>query len=239
MEPSIDIYGESYWAEELAAAKERSFVVSLARAAEVFVLCTRVIDTFLDIGTGPGYFLDAVTKYLPDSTVNFLGVEMYPPDEKFRSTHSGYRVGWLKQFEDSSIDAGICIEVLEHLTPHQVRDLFQLLYLKASSSAAFIFNTGLTDYVKNEDMGYLDKAIRGHISIWSVKAIRELVGDLGWQVSPIPKRSWAFLAEKESNSEADFSSRIWVSLPENVNSLCGQSDSKLLYLLGRDSLRAV
>jgi hypothetical protein len=100
-------------------------------------------------------------------------------------------------------------------------------------------NTGLTEYVKNEVMAYLDPAVRGHISIWSVNALRKLVGDVGRTFSPIPNRSWAFFAEKGPYAQVDFSTRVWNPVPENVKALCGSSNSQLLFLLGRDTLRAL
>lgn len=235
---SID-YKDLYWAEELEASKNRAFGVSIARAAEVFILARKPIKNFLDIGTGPGFFLDAILKYLPDSDATFLGVEMFPPEIQFQTTHPGFRTGWLDQFDDESIDGGICIEVLEHLSSSEVKDLFSLLFIKATNGATFMFNTGLTEYVKNEDMAYLDPTVRGHISIWSVNALRKLVGHEGWTFSPIPNRSWAFLAEKCPESQVDLSTRVWSPVPENVKALCGSSNSQLLYLLGRDSLRAI
>jgi hypothetical protein len=236
---SNNSYDDSYWSSELESARERAYGICMARTAEVFVLSTRPIQNFLDIGTGPGYFLDAISKYLPDSEVNFFGVELYPPDILHRSIHPGYKVGWLDQFLDNSIDGGICVEVLEHLTAVQVKELFAMLYIKATDRATFIFNTGLTDYVRKEDNAYLDPRIRGHISIWSIKAIRRLIGDLGWTVSAILNRNWAFLVEKGPKFEKDISRRIWQTLPENMELLGGKSNSKLLYLLGRDSLRAL
>jgi hypothetical protein len=47
------IYEDLYWAEELSAAKNRAFSVSIARPAEVFILARKPIKNFLDIGTGP------------------------------------------------------------------------------------------------------------------------------------------------------------------------------------------
>jgi spermidine synthase len=74
-------YQDLYWAKELLAAKSRASGVSIARAAEVFILARKQIKTFLDIGTGPGFFLDAILKYLPDSDATFLGVERFPPEK--------------------------------------------------------------------------------------------------------------------------------------------------------------
>src|SRR5689334_4315850 len=60
-------YEEGYWQFELKSAKDRSYGTTLARMAEAFYYCKRPIKKFLDIGTGPGYFLDAVSKLLPDN----------------------------------------------------------------------------------------------------------------------------------------------------------------------------
>lgn len=236
--PVENHYADDYWQSEIDAAKERAWGIGLARASEVFLLSRRIISSFLDIGAGPGYFLDSIEYYLPKSKVAFYGVEKYPPAQEFRTQNIGYKIGWLDQFEDGSIDAGVCIEVLEHLTAGEVKSLFEDLYLKASDRALFLFNTGLTEYVKNDDHDYLDPEIRGHISIWSVKAIQRLIGNAGWRIREIPNRSWCFVAEKTNDSDDDLVSRIWNPHPSNILSIEGSLRSKVLFLLGRDGLRA-
>jgi hypothetical protein len=235
----LEAYQDLYWLEEISAAKERAFGISIARASEVFILSSIPIKTFLDIGTGPGYFLDAVNKYLPDSSITFLGVEKFPPGSEFQTKNPGFRTGWLEQFKDESIDGGICIEVIEHLSATEVLQLFNLLYVKSSKGATYIFNTGLTDYVRKEDSDYLDPEIRGHISIWSIRALKILLADTGWTFSPIRNRTWCFMVEKEIEIDVDLDTRIWRPLSKNIEALCGESNSKLLYLLGRDSLRVL
>ena len=232
-------YEEGYWESELESARDRAWGIALARTSEVFILARKEISNFVDIGSGPGYFLDAIENYLPDSSIDFQAIELYPPNEEFRTKHTGYKVGWLDSFGDGSLDAGICIEVLEHLTSSEVKQLFDELYEKASMNSLFIFNTGLTDYVRKEDHNYLDPDFRGHISIWSVNAIRRLTRGSGWKIREMPNRSWAFLAEKTNQSDDDLMSRIWSPVPQNISTLEGKLKSKVLYLLGRDSLRAI
>src|SRR5258708_6747431 len=58
-------YAESYWADEMKSARERAYTVALSRAAEVFLLSRRPIARFLDVGSGPGLFLDAIATHLP------------------------------------------------------------------------------------------------------------------------------------------------------------------------------
>lgn len=230
-------YGDNYWNAELASAHERAWGVSVARAAEVVLLAKIPIDKFLDIGTGSGYFLEAMHHFLPNEDITFVGVEKYPPQVDQRSKNKGYIQGWLDLFEEEEFDGGICIEVLEHLTVVQVQDLFQLLSKKVKENSIFLFNTGLTDYVKEEDPNYLDPLIRGHISIWSVEAITRLVSKFGWQIYEMPNRKWAFLAEKSGVRDDDIFSRIWNPVPQNVNALKGVEQSNLLHIVGRDGLR--
>ncbi len=231
-------YDEKYWNVELESALDRAWGVAVARASEVILLAKRPVVKFLDIGTGSGHFLDAMNHFLPNRDITFVGVEKYPPVVEHRSKNSGYTHGWLDMFLDQEFDAGICIEVIEHLTVNQVNDLFRLLSLKSKEGAIFLFNTGLTAYVKDEDPGYLDPLVRGHISIWSVKAISRLVSKYGWQIYEIPNRKWAFIAEKSNLREENLISRIWNPLHQNLASLEGVNQSNLLQILGRDGLRA-
>jgi hypothetical protein len=82
-------YEATCWAEELLSAKPRAFGVSIAKAAEVFILAGKPIKAFLDIGTGLGLFLDGIFKYLPDTNETFLGVQIFPPEIEFQNNHPG------------------------------------------------------------------------------------------------------------------------------------------------------
>jgi hypothetical protein len=231
-------YDETYWNMELESAHDRAWGIAVARAAEVILLAKRPILKFIDIGTGSGDFLDAMNHFLPNKDIAFIGIEKYPPVEEHRTKDPGYRFGWLDLFQDYEFDAGICIEVLEHLTVNQVQDLFRLLSLKSNPDSIFLFNTGLTAYVKDEDPSYLDPLVRGHINIWSVKAIAKLVSKYGWQIYEIPNRNWAFVAEKSSLRDENLISRIWNPVQQNLAALKGINQSNLLQILGRDGLRA-
>ena len=82
-------YGPDYWAMELKAARERSWGPSLARAAEAILYSRRPIERFIDIGTGPGFLLDALKVYLPISSHRVFGVEKFPPSPDMRLSHLG------------------------------------------------------------------------------------------------------------------------------------------------------
>src|SRR5688572_17647569 len=170
---SLVDYGASYWKDELVAARQRSWGPALARVAEVFLYGRTPIRKFIDIGSGPGYLLDAIQYQLPSSSDIFFANELFPPEAQYCTTNKNYLRGRLVDF-DFSFDAGCCIEVIEHLTPGMLRALFADLAARSHANSIYIFNTGLTSYIKKEDIGYLDPVVRGHIMGWSIKALQTL-----------------------------------------------------------------
>ena len=145
-------YDRDYWTMELPAARERSFGPALIRTAEAILYARRNIKSFLDIGSGPGYLLDALAFYLPNNSSLFYGIETHPPPPRYRSKHPNYLVGDLKSLATRGFrfQAGVCIEVIEHLTPSMLKKLAADLARISDEQSLYIFNTGLTAYVKNE-----------------------------------------------------------------------------------------
>lgn len=232
-------YTETYWKEELPAARERSWGPSLARVAEVFLYARIPIKKFIDIATGPGYLLDAIQYYLPSSGEIFYGNEIFPPPEEYCTSNKNYFRGYLHEF-GFTFDAGCCIEVIEHLTPSMVGKLFSDLAAKSVENSIYIFNTGLSQFIKNENIGYLDPFVRGHIMGWSVSGVEILARSSGFQILPIPGKAWAFIAEYKPthNFKNNITDRIWKALPENTNTLKDKKTGELLYILGLDTARA-
>jgi len=232
-------YNESYWKEELSAARERSWGAALARVAEAFLYSRIPINKFIDIGSGPGYLLDAIQYQLPSSAQLFYANELFPPAKEYRTTNNNYRKGNLLIF-DFMFDAGSCIEVIEHLTPAMVKRLFADLAMRSRENSIYIFNTGLSTYIKNEDIHYLDPVVRGHIMGWSLKGLQFIAGHLGFKFLPIPGKTWAFIAEYRPKHEfgSNVRDRIWKALPENLNTLNDKKTGNLMYILGLDTARA-
>ncbi|WP_152980474.1 hypothetical protein [Stenotrophomonas ginsengisoli] len=148
-------YDAQYWAAELASARQRSYGSSMARLAEVLLYCTVPVERFIDIGTGPGYLLDAVSHYLPHSAQRFYGVEKYPPAQQYRTGNANYLCADLADVQ-MTFQCGICVEVLEHLTPAMASGVAAAMANVSGPGSLFLFNTGLTDYVRNEAPEYLD-----------------------------------------------------------------------------------
>lgn len=227
-------YGAAYWAEEEAAAKERSWGGSVARVAETILYCRRPIRRFLDVGTGPGFLLDAMAAYLPGAADRFFGVERFPPAR--RSTHPGYIEGDLAD-APGKFDAGICVEVVEHLTPAMLDCLARSLAAKSNPQALYFFNTSLAPYVRERDPAYMDPARRGHIVAWSIDALARVFGRHGFRVWPTTK-PWAFVVEFQSQDDTPIQDRIWAPHPANRAMLNDPTMGEVLYVLALDTARA-
>jgi hypothetical protein len=111
-------YNDGYWNQELQAARDRSYGSSLARVAEALLYARRDVNVFLDVGSGPGYLLDACRTYMPASAHHFYGVEKFPPPG-VTTTSPNFIVGSAGDVK-LTVDAGCCIEVIEHLTPRMI-----------------------------------------------------------------------------------------------------------------------
>lgn len=233
-------YDENYWQAELESARDRSYGPSLARLGEALLYCSVPVQKFIDIGTGPGFLLDAVARYLPASSDRFYGVEKFPPEPEFRSSHANYVCADLGDM-GMTFECGVCIEVIEHLTPAMAAALAGSLRKAASPGALFLFNTGLTDYVRHEDPGYLDPFKRGHITCWSVTAARRVFEVHGFRVLPLPGKSWAFVVEYPSDDpgqQVPLQDRIWSAPQANVDLLTDGSMGTVMHILARESARA-
>jgi hypothetical protein len=238
---TVSNYRDAYWEMELRAAKERSYGSSLQRVAETFFYSRVPIKRFVDIGSGPGYLLDAVATALPDATDMFYGVELFPPEPAFQSKHPNYKVCPLADV-GQKFEAGVCIEVIEHLTPSMLDTLAKQMAQTSAPQAVYLINSGQPEYVLNEDPGYLDPHGRGHIMSYSLEGARRIFEPHGFTVIPLPGRHWAFLVEYQSQSTSkhpiqQLEARIWSPIPENAATLRDGRSGSLMYHVGLDSAR--
>lgn len=230
---STRLYDEAYWQEELRAARERAAGAALVRAGEAILYSRRRVERFLDVGTGPGYLLDELARHFPAKSDMFYGIELFPPDE--HSRHPNYRVGEVGEL-DVKFDAGTCIEVVEHLTPRMLARLVTSLAKVSNPGSTWFFNTGMPDYVINEDRAYLDPLHRGHIVSYSLSGLAHIFEKHGFRVQAVPGKSYAFLAEFQPVDEpGNFAQRIYHPLPENRGLL---EESGLLYQAAFEAARA-
>lgn len=197
------------------------------------------VNKFMDIGTGPGYFLDAVEKYLPGSKEIFYGTEKFPPEDRYRTQSPNYILTGYDSLQ-FKIDCGICIEVLEHLTPNMFEGILKDLAKVSNEQAFYIFNTGMPEFVLKEDPNYLDPIKRGHIFSYSIEGVNCVAEKWGFTAFELPGETWAFALEYKSKSKAGTSiqSRIWCPLEQNMAILKDRKMGSVLKVLGLESARA-
>lgn len=236
---SLIDYKDSYWKDELKAARERSWGVALARVAELFLYARIPVRKFIDIGSGPGYLLDAINYQLPSSADVFYASELFPPPAEHCTKSLNYHRGSFLDL-DFHFDAGSCIEVIEHITPVMLKTMMTELAIKSRPGSIYIFNTGLAEYIKNEDINYLDPLVRGHVMGWSIKALQLLLEPTGFKILAIPGKTWAFIAEFQPDHDfaGQLQDRIWQALPENTQTLKDKKTGDLLFVLGLETARA-
>lgn len=235
---SLIEYTEEYWNMEFQAAKERCFGACMARLAEVIYYATIPITNFLDIGGGTGLLLDAISAYLPDNASHFYSVERYPSKDGWRTKNKNF---YTCSYAETGLQfqAGLCMEVIEHLTPKMLVDMFGDIATVSSDKAIYLVNTGMPRYVKEQDPRYLDPFVRGHIISYSIQAVRSLLGPIGYRVFPIRGKDWAFCIEYNSdNADKDITRRVWNALPENLSLLKDSKMGSIMQILGRESVNA-
>lgn len=232
---AIRHYDADYWQDELLSAKERAWGSSLARAAEAIHLCQRPVRKFVDIGSGDGSLLDALSYHLPSFRDGLYGVEMFPP--AVHTAHPNYLIGEIGSAPEQ-FDCGVCVEVIEHLTPRMLDNLLAGLARNSLENSCFLFNTGLADYVVNEDQSYIDPLRRGHIVSYGMNALDQIFARHGFRVSAIGQRSWAFLAEFQPTFPFDIDNRTWHPRPENTQLMHDAISGTLMAITARESLRA-
>jgi len=217
----VENYQDEYWAFEMAAAKERCYGSTLVRVAEVFYYARRPIGRFIDIGSGSGLLLDAIATLLPNLQDRFHGIELFPPPPEHRSRHPNYHIGTLGDLT-GTFDAGVCIEVIEHLTPGTLRALGSQLAARSAPGALYYFNSGQPAFVEQENPGYLDPTKTGHVVSYSIAGLTHIFAPLGFNVIALPDRAWAFLLEygpPASVGCAELFHRLWNPVRENMQAL--------------------
>ncbi len=227
------LYDQAYWADELVSSRERATGVGLVRAGEAILYATRPIRFFLDIGAGAGYLLDELAKQFPQAPELFHGVELFPPE--VHTAHPNYHVGQIGDLKQM-FDGGVCVEVVEHLTPRMLDGLATGLAKVSAPGSLWLFNTGMPDYVLTQDPGYLDPLHRGHVVSYGLLGLKHIFAPHGFRISAVPGKNYAFVAEFCPKDEAvDFEQRFSHPLIENKRLL---EQSGLIYLAAFESARS-
>jgi hypothetical protein len=210
------------------------------RVAETIAYCRIPIRRFIDIGAGTGWLLDALETLLPEAIDRFHAVELYPPPPPHRTANPNYTIGALTDLH-GPFDAGVCIEVIEHLTPTTLRQLATQLAALSHPGSLYLFNSGQPDFVEHEDPNYLDPHHRGHVVSYSLAGAAHIFAPAGFNIIALPGRAWAFLAEfgnPSTVSADDLITRLWQQVPENAAMLASVRFGELLRAAAIDTARA-
>ena len=234
-------YKDNYWSVEISAAKERAFGSSLQRVAETLLYCRIPVNKFIDIGSGPGYLLDALAYFLPSQKHLFYGIEKFPPLKQWRTTHPNYYTMSFREM-NTKFSAGVCIEVIEHMTPRALKNMLEDLASYSEDKAIYLFNSGQPEFVIKEDPNYLDPLGRGHIISYSTLGLQHIFIEKGFNIIPLPGRTWAFLAEfnaprVQTDIVDELFHRIWSPIESNKQVLIDPLTGCLMYNIAIDSAR--
>lgn len=232
---SVRTYDDTYWADEMKAARERCWGSSVARAVEAILLCQRPVERFIDLACGSGLLLDSLSHYMPSSRNIFRGVELFPPEQHTR--HPGFRHCGIEDL-DEKFDCGVCIEVIEHLTPRMLDEFVAAIAGVSKPDSFFVFNTGLSPFVLSGNASYMDPLRRGHIISYGWSAARTIFERHGFVIHRLGQRDWAFGAEFQPTTGQPIDQRKWNPLSENFSILNDRLTGMVPAILARESLRA-
>ena len=236
---AVENYRDFYWGHEISAARERSFGAGVVRMAETLRMARIPFRRGLDIGSGPGFLLDALAELVPSLAERVHGVERFPPPPPERSRSPNYHVGSIADL-DGPFDAGVCIEVIEHLTPTILASLLRQLAGKSSPGALYFFNTAQPSFVEAANPGYLSPHHFGHLVVWSIAGARMMFERAGFNVIALPGRNWAFLAEFGPPRAVGLETLVewlWRPVPENIALVRNDRFGPLFETLGLESAR--
>ena len=236
--PGSRAYDSDYWSFEVAASRERSYGSSLLRFSETLLYLRRPGLRLLDVSTGPGLVLDAVSQLNPELGARLFGVEPFPPPEAHRTKHPNYQIGFVGDLQ-GMFDGGLCIEVIEHLWPETLRALIADLAKVSNDQALYLFNSAQPSFVKNVHPEYMSPHRLGHVVSYSIAAVRSIFAESGFEVHALPGRDWAFLAELKGAPQTgeDLMTRVWTPLAENVSVMKSGPFGHLFHAMGVESAR--
>jgi len=236
---AIENYREAYWGHEISAARERSFGAGVVRMAETLRMARIPVRRALDIGSGPGFLLDALADLVPSLAERVHGVELFPPPPDKRSRSPNYHVGSIADL-DGAFDAGVCIEVIEHLTPTLLAGMLRQLAGKSSPGALYFFNSAQPSFVETVNPGYLSPYGAGHLVSWSVAGARIMFERAGFNLIALPGRDWAFLAEFGPPRAVGLEMLLdwlWRPAPENIALIRNDRFGPLFEAVGLEAAR--
>lgn len=192
-------YEGTYWENEYAEAVRREKEDCCVRAGELIYLSRIPVSTILDFGCGLGI----TVKWLRES----LGLDAYGIDQygRFDPTDYMFKEDLLhtEKFLPQSIDAILTVEVVEHLPQSTIIPIFSKLRDLLKPGGLILINSGTLEFTEESEknQGYIDPAVRGHISIFSSRTLKKLAETIGLVHIPMWSRTWCSFFYKPSGGK--------------------------------------
>ena len=192
---SSSFYNSKYWAMERQEALRREREDCFDRALELLYLSTIPVRNILDFGCGLGLTVKLLRESLG---LNAIGVDPTGEFEPSEYLHKSGVEELQQKYPAGYFDAIYSIEVFEHL--EDPRRILTVLNSLLKPGGKILINTGTQEYIKKYDpeSSYIDPAVRGHISIYSLKTLSVLGGFLGLKASFLADRKYVALLEAPS-----------------------------------------
>jgi len=157
-------------------------------------------ESVLDLGCGPN-------SRIQKSKVQYsVGVELFEPyiqKSKEKNIHDKYINSDIRKinFEPNSFDAVICIDVIEHLTKKEGKDLMENMEIWAKKKIIIFTPNG---YISQEE--YDNNSLQLHVSGWDSQDLEQLGFKLygfGWKIlrgskgefKYKPRKMWKILSD--------------------------------------------
>ncbi len=158
---SLSLLPTTTGATGLDAARERCFGPAIVRVAETITYCRLPIHAFHRYRRRHRLAARCAGNAATRGDRSLPRGRAVSAPQPHRTANANYIAGALAD-TNRVFDAGVCIEVNEHLTPPTLRNLAAQLAAVSRPGSLYLFNSGQPDFVEREDPGYLDPHGRAH-----------------------------------------------------------------------------
>ncbi len=207
-------YGEAYWKNEYEEAVRRENEDCFMRALELIYLSKIPVRKMLDFGCGLGI---TVNRLRSQFGMDAIGIDKYG---KFEPGPYLLKEDILttNKLKKEDFDAIMSVEVVEHLPQQTILPIFESLKALLKPGGLLLINTGTLEFTEEspENKGYIDPAVRGHISVFSGRTFKKIADMLGLIHIPLWSRTWCTLFLKPKKG-VDPSVRAWAYIEENAD----------------------
>ena len=237
---AVGNYRDSYWEQELPAARERSFGPGVARMAETLRMARMPVRRALDIGSGPGLLLDALAELVPSLAERVHGVELFPPPPRAAQPSPNYHVGSVGDLEGTVRRRRVHRSDRASHARHARRPAAATRGEIEPGRALFL-QLRPAVVCRGGRPRLSGPALAAAMwSSWSIAGARVVFEPAGFNVIALPGRDWAFLAEFGPPRAVGADTLIdwlWRPAPDNIALIRNDRFGPLFETIGLECAR--